>query len=109
MARVENGVLKEIRGNPQARGKACVKSMSGISLEYSPDRLTHPLKRVGERGEGRFERISWNEAMDIMTGKLKALRDRQRYVARRPRVSTGAARPGDRPGNAFVVGPVHLA
>ena len=75
IARVENGVLKEIRGNPHARGKACVKSMSGISLEYSPDRLTHPLKRVGERGEGRFERVSWEEAIEIMTGKLQALRD----------------------------------
>ena len=75
IARVENGALKEIRGNPHARGKACVKSMSGISLEYSPDRLTHPLKRVGERGEGRFEQISWEEAMQIMTSKLQALRD----------------------------------
>jgi len=49
--------------------------MSGVSLEYSPDRLTQPLKRVGERGEGRFEPISWDEAMDIMTQKLQALRD----------------------------------
>ncbi|MEW5724498.1 MAG: molybdopterin-dependent oxidoreductase [Thermodesulfobacteriota bacterium] len=76
LARVEDGVLKEIRGNPRARGKACVKGMSGVSLEYSPDRLTHPLKRVGERGEGRFERISWDEALDILTGKLKELRER---------------------------------
>lgn len=76
IARVEDGVLKEIRGNPRARGKACVKGMSGVSLEYSPDRLDYPMKRIGERGEGKFERISWDEALDIMTLKLKDIRDR---------------------------------
>lgn len=76
IARVENGVLKEVRGNPKARGKACVKGMAGVSLEYSPDRLTHPLKRVGKRGEGKFERISWNEAMDILEKKIGGLRAR---------------------------------
>jgi thiosulfate reductase/polysulfide reductase chain A len=76
IARVEDGVLKEIRGNPNSRGKACVKGMSGVSLQYSPDRLTYPMKRVGERGEGKFERISWDEAVDIITTKLKDLRDR---------------------------------
>jgi thiosulfate reductase/polysulfide reductase chain A len=76
IARVENGVLKEVRGNPKARGKACVKGMAGVSLEYSPDRLRYPLKRVGKRGEGRFERISWDEAMSIMEKKLRDLRDR---------------------------------
>jgi thiosulfate reductase/polysulfide reductase chain A len=76
IARVEDGTLKEIRGNPRARGKACVKGMSGVSTEYSSDRLTYPMKRVGERGEGKFERISWDEALDIMTQKLKDLKDR---------------------------------
>lgn len=76
LPRVEDGRLKEIRGNPRARGKACVKGMAGVSLEYSPDRLLYPMKRVGERGEGKFERISWDEALLIMTNKLKGLRDR---------------------------------
>jgi thiosulfate reductase/polysulfide reductase chain A len=76
IARVENGILKEVRGNPKARGKACVKGMAGVSLEYSPDRLLYPLKRVGKRGEGKFERISWDEAMSIMEQKLRGLRDR---------------------------------
>jgi thiosulfate reductase/polysulfide reductase chain A len=76
LARVEDGRLKEIRGNPRARGKACVKGMAGVSLEYSPDRLLYPLKRVGERGEGKFERISWDEALSIMADKLKGLRER---------------------------------
>ena len=76
IARVEDGVLKEIRGNPRAHGKVCVKGMAGVSLEYSPDRLTYPMKRVGERGEGKFERISWDEAIDIISQKLKNLKDR---------------------------------
>ncbi|HUV50574.1 MAG TPA: molybdopterin-dependent oxidoreductase [Anaerolineae bacterium] len=76
LVRAEDGKIKEIRGNPRHGGKACVKAMAGISLEYSQDRLTHPLKRVGKRGEGKFERISWDEALEIITAKLKALKDR---------------------------------
>ena len=76
IARVEDGKLKEIRGNPKARGKACVKGMAGVSSEYSSDRLTYPMKRMGERGEGKFERISWDEAIDIIFQKLKDLKDR---------------------------------
>lgn len=76
VARVEDGTVKEIRGNPKARGKACVKGMAGVSTEYSQDRLTYPMKRVGKRGEGNFERISWDEAMDIMENKLRDLKDR---------------------------------
>ena len=76
LARVEDGVLKEVRGNPRGRGKACVKGMAGVSLEYNPDRVTRPLKRVGKRGEGTFAPCSWDEAQDAMTAKLKDLRDR---------------------------------
>lgn len=76
VAKVEDGVLKEIRGNPRARGKACVKGMAGVSLEYSPDRLTYPMKRVGARGDGKFERISWKEATETIANKLKELKDR---------------------------------
>ncbi len=76
LARIENGRVKEIRGNPRGRGKACVKGMAGVSLQYNADRLTHPLKRVGKRGEGKFERITWDEALDMLTAKLKDLKDR---------------------------------
>ena len=57
LARVEDGNLKEIRGNPKVGAKACVKGMAGVSLQYNQDRLTHPLKRIGKRGEGNFEQI----------------------------------------------------
>jgi len=58
LARVENGVVKEVKGNPLAKGKMCVKGMAGITTLYSGERLKYPLKRIGERGEGKFERIS---------------------------------------------------
>lgn len=76
LVRVEDGKVKEIRGNPKGHGKVCVKGMAGVALEYSPDRLLYPLKRVGKRGEGKFERISWDEALDIITDKLRALKER---------------------------------
>ncbi|MFW5791848.1 MAG: molybdopterin-containing oxidoreductase family protein [Desulfohalobiaceae bacterium] len=76
LARVEDGKVREIRGNPRGHGKACVKGMAGVSLQYNKDRLTHPLKRVGKRGEGKFERIGWDEALDLLTDKLTNLRDR---------------------------------
>jgi len=73
LARVEDGVVKEVKGNPKARGKMCVKGMAGITTLYSQERLKHPMKRVGERGEGKFERISWDEALNIMEKKLREL------------------------------------
>ncbi|MBI9082964.1 MAG: molybdopterin-dependent oxidoreductase [Desulfobacterales bacterium] len=76
LARLEAGRIKEIRGNPRGRGKVCVKGAAGVSLQYSGDRLTTPLKRVGKRGEGKFEPISWDETMDIMTAKLRDLKAR---------------------------------
>lgn len=76
LVRVQDGVIKEIRGNPRAGGKACVKGMSGVSLQYHPERLSRPLKRVGKRGEGRFAPCPWDEALDAIAGKLAELRDR---------------------------------
>lgn len=76
IARIEKGKVTEVKGHPRKRGKVCVKGMAGITLQYSRDRLTHPLLRVGERGEGKFKKISWDEAMDIIEEKLRGLRDR---------------------------------
>ena len=75
-ARVVDGRITEVRGNPRYRGKACVKGLAGVTLQYSKDRLTKPLKRVGERGEGKFAEISWAEALDTIEDKLRNLYDR---------------------------------
>jgi len=66
---VENGKLVKIEGNPKSirsRGRICAKGQAGISQVYNPDRLLYPLKRVGERGEGKWEPISWDEALDLL-------------------------------------------
>jgi anaerobic dimethyl sulfoxide reductase subunit A len=54
---------------PQLRG--CLKGRSLATFFNNPDRLLHPLKRVGKRGEGKFERISWGEAIEIVADRLK--------------------------------------
>ena len=66
---VENGKLVKIEGNPKSirnRGRICSRGQAGISQVYDPDRLLHPLKRVGKRGEGKWEKITWDEALDLL-------------------------------------------
>jgi anaerobic dimethyl sulfoxide reductase subunit A len=58
---------------PQLR--ACVRGRSYLRRQYHPDRLLHPLKRVGRRGEGRFEQITWDQAWDEMAAELVRVRD----------------------------------
>ncbi len=58
---------------PQLRG--CPRGRSYRRRQYHPDRLKYPMKRVGERGSGEFERISWDEALDIVTGELQRVKD----------------------------------
>jgi anaerobic dimethyl sulfoxide reductase subunit A len=60
---------------PQLR--ACTRGRAYLRRQYHPDRLQFPLKRVGERGEGKFERISWEEALDRLAGEL--LRVKAKY------------------------------
>ena len=58
---------------PQLRG--CLKGHAFRQLLYHPDRLKYPLRWVGERGEGNFERISWDVALDTIASELKRVRD----------------------------------
>lgn len=55
--------------NPQLRG--CMRCRAYRDRLYHPDRLKYPMKRVGKRGEGKFERISWDEALDTIAGHIK--------------------------------------
>lgn len=63
--------------NPVAKGKLCIKGTTAIEIHNHPDRVNYPLKRVGQRGEGRWERISWDQALDEIAAKLADLRERE--------------------------------
>jgi len=74
---VEDGRAVTLGGDPDHRftqGFLCAKVNHYLERVYSPDRLLHPMKRVGKKGEGRFERISWDEALDaVAAGFRKAI------------------------------------
>ncbi len=75
---VENGKVVKIEPDPEAplnKGHACAKGMTIIEQMYHPDRLTYPMRRVGPRGSGQWERISWDEAFDTIAQKLSAIRE----------------------------------
>ncbi len=73
---VENERATRLRGDashPITRGFLCGKVAQYLEREYSPGRLLYPQRRVGAKGEGRFERISWDEALDTIAGRLGAV------------------------------------
>ncbi|GLW66803.1 molybdopterin oxidoreductase [Actinomadura rubrobrunea] len=70
---VRDGRAVGLRGNPDhpyTRGALCTKVNRWLERANSPDRILHPLRRVGRKGEGRFERISWDEALDEIADRL---------------------------------------
>jgi thiosulfate reductase / polysulfide reductase chain A len=75
---VKDGRLLKVEGNPNdpnSRGYLCARGQASLNHLYHPERLLYPLKRVGKRGEGKWKRISWDEALDEIAEKLKAVRD----------------------------------
>jgi anaerobic selenocysteine-containing dehydrogenase len=70
---VKDGKVVRVEGDPSSaltKGSLCSKGLSSKELLYHPDRLLYPLKRLGARGEGNWERISWDEALDAIAKKL---------------------------------------
>ena len=75
---MKDGKVAYIEGNrdhPVNKGVLCAKGSAGIMQHNAPSRLRAPLKRVGPRGSGEFEEISWDEALELATSWLKPLRE----------------------------------
>ncbi len=71
----EHGQGSRLRGNPAhpvTRGFLCGKVARYLEHEYSPARLLYPQRRIGVKGEGRFARISWDQALDEIADRLKS-------------------------------------
>ena len=78
LAYVKEGKLVKIEGDPDHpwnQGRLCPRALALTQYIEHPQRLRHPLKRVGERGEGKWERISWEEAFDLIEKRMKAIRE----------------------------------
>ena len=79
LAHVEDGVITKVEAQNMPDPKhrhICARGLSTIQMAYHPDRLKYPMKRVGERGEGKWERVSWDEALDTIVDRLKEIRDK---------------------------------
>jgi len=73
---VEDGKAVAIGGDPGhrfTRGFLCAKVNQYLDRVYSPDRVLHPLRRVGKKGEGRFARVSWDEALDEIADRFRRI------------------------------------
>ncbi len=73
---IEDGKVLGVRGNedhPMTRGGLCVKLKDYEKRHYHPDRLLYPMRRTGPKGSKQFERITWDEALDEITDKWKAI------------------------------------
>lgn len=74
LAFIKNGRIRKLEGNDKhvsTRGRLCAKGMAGMWHVYDPDRILYPLRRTGPRGSGRWKRISWDEAITEVAGKIK--------------------------------------
>ena len=78
IAHVKDGKLLKVEGDPDHpwnQGRLCARVLAMTQYIYHPDRLTKPLKRVGERGEGKWQEIGWEEALDLIEARMTKIRD----------------------------------
>ncbi len=74
IAHVKDGKVIKVEGDPDSpisHGTLCSKGLAITQLAYHPDRILYPMKRVGAKGEGKWERISWDEALNTIVEKFK--------------------------------------
>ena len=76
---VKDNVIIRVEGDDSAESeqlRTCLRCRAYRQYVHHPERLKYPQKRVGAKGEGKFERISWDEALDILAGKLKEVKEK---------------------------------
>jgi len=79
IARVEDGLVTKLDPNPKflkSRGMLCARGNAGIDQLYDPDRLKYPLLRTGKRGEGKWQRLSWDQALDHAAEKFMKIAEK---------------------------------
>lgn len=78
LVHVEDGKITKIQGDPvsHTKGYICAKGLAHMARIYHPDRLKYPQKRIGKKGENRWKRISWDEALETIAEKLLECKNR---------------------------------
>jgi anaerobic selenocysteine-containing dehydrogenase len=79
LVHVKDGMVTKVEGdknNPLSRGHVCERVAYAAKWLYHPEHLNYPLKRKGERGEGKWERVGWDHALDEIASKLKDIKSR---------------------------------
>lgn len=66
-----NRIERVVPWKEHPQGVCCARGTHAAEVVYSPDRLLHPLKRIGDKGSGKFERVTWDEALDTIADRLK--------------------------------------
>ena len=75
----KDGKVAKIAGDPECpinHGTLCSKGIASAQLAYHPDRLTYPVRRIGPKGSGQWERISWDEALNAIAERILDYKDR---------------------------------
>ena len=78
----DTGEIEKVEGNPEhpaSRGRNCAKGPATLNQIYDPERIMFPMKRVGERGSGGWERISWDQALEELGGRLRKAFEEERH------------------------------
>jgi anaerobic selenocysteine-containing dehydrogenase len=74
----EHGRVTKVTGDPEGwqRGFICERGLAGSEVHDHPLRINYPMKRVGERGEGKWQRISWDQALDEVAARLEEIKEK---------------------------------
>ena len=98
IAYLDDNRLAKLEGNPQSirtGGRLCARGQAAVEQPYDPDRILYPMKRAGARGEGKWQRVSWDVALGELAGLLKGLRDQgtpERFMVQHGWLSAGTQR-----------------